>query len=69
MKLLAHLICHDHDLAIAQTLEGFWIAVILLVLKTEDLNDVVDFSVLHNLMRKTKPFYCQLLNNTTERCC
>lgn len=51
-----HLICHDHDLAVTQTLEGFWVAVVLLVLKAEDLNDVVDFSILHDLMRKTKKY-------------
>lgn len=56
MKLLGHLICHDHELAVTQTLEGFWVAVVLLVLKAEDLNDAVDFSVLHNLMRKTNNF-------------
>lgn len=52
--LKAHLICHDHDLAITQTLEGFWVAVVLLVLKTEDLNDVIYLRVLHNLRGKTK---------------
>lgn len=54
IKLLTHLICHDHDLSVTQTLEGFWVAVVLLVLKAEDLNDVVDFSILHNLMRKAE---------------
>lgn len=54
MKLLPHLICHDHQLAVTQCLEGIWVAVVLLVLKAEDLDDVVDFSVLHDLMRETK---------------
>ena len=54
MKPMAHLIGHDHDLAVTQSLEGFWVAVVLLVLKAEDLNDVVDFSVLHDLMRETE---------------
>ncbi len=49
-----HLICHDHDLAITQSLEGFWVAVVLLVLKTDDLNNAIDFSILHNLMKKNK---------------
>lgn len=51
MQLLAHLICHDHDLAITQGLEGFWVTVVLLVLKAKDLDDVVDFSILHDLMK------------------
>lgn len=70
MKCQTHLICHDHELAVTQTLEGFWIAVVLLVLKAEDLDDVVDFSVLHNLMRKTRYFFLTLsclLNYTTDR--
>lgn len=65
---MAHLICHDHELAVTQSLEGFWAAVVLLVLKAEDLNDVVDFSVLHDLMRKTKQvLLCLLLNYITDR--
>lgn len=59
-----NLICHDHDLAIAQSLEGFWVAVVLLVLKAEDLNDAVDLIVLHDLRRKTK----KRKVNTTYRC-
>lgn len=55
-KLLTHLICHDHDLSVTQTLEGFWVAVVFLVLKPKNLNDVVDFSIFHNLMRKNKQF-------------
>ena len=50
-KAVLYLICHDHDLAVAQSLEGFWVTVVLLVLKPEDFNDVVDLSVLHNLMK------------------
>lgn len=60
MKLLTHLICHDHDLSVTQTLEGVWVAVVFLVLKAKDLNDVVDFSILHNLMRKAKQFLISL---------
>lgn len=69
MKLLTHLICHDHDLSVTQTLEGFWVTVVFLVLKPKNLNDVVDFSILHNLMRKTKQFFIfyLLLNYFTER--
>lgn len=47
-----HLICHDHDLSVAQSFEGFWVAVVLLVLKAKDLNNVVDFSILHDLKKK-----------------
>lgn len=47
----SNLIGHDHDLSIAQSLEGFWVTVVLLVLKAKDLNDVVDFSILHYLKR------------------
>lgn len=52
-KELTHLICHDHDLPITQTLQGFWVTVVFLVLKTKDLDDIVDFSVFHNLRTKT----------------
>ena len=47
----SHLICHDHELSIAQTLQGIWVTVVLPVLQTQDLDDVVDLSVLHNLER------------------
>lgn len=50
--LKTYLICHDHDLAITQSLEGVWVTVVLLVLKTKDLNDVVYLSVLHYLRGK-----------------
>ena len=47
----SHLICHDHELSIAQTLQGIWVTVVLPVLQTQDLDDVVDLGVLHNLER------------------
>lgn len=47
-----HLICHDHDLAVTQTLQGFWVAVVFLVLEAEDLDYIVDFSVFHDLRTK-----------------
>lgn len=51
---MPHLICHDHDLSITQSLQRIWVTVVLLVLQAKDLNDVVDFSILHDLMSKTK---------------
>lgn len=51
IKKIKHLICHDHDLAIAQTFKGIWVTVVLLVLKAKDLDDVVDFSIFHNLRK------------------
>lgn len=52
-RIKTNLIRHDHDLAIAQGLEGIRVTVVLFVLQTEDLDDVVDLSVLHNLQEKT----------------
>ena len=50
-RLCLHLICHDHELSVAQALQGRWVTVVLLVLQTQDLDDAVDLSVLHNLER------------------
>lgn len=51
---MSHLICHDHDLSITQSLQGFWVTVVLLVLQAKDLNNVVDFSILHDLISKAQ---------------
>ena len=44
------LICHDHQPAIAQCLQVIYRIVLLLVLQAQDLDDVVNFSVLQNLL-------------------
>lgn len=43
------LICHYHNLSISQRLHGLWGLIFLFVSQTQDLNNVVDFSILHNL--------------------
>lgn len=49
----ADLIGHDHEFAVTQGLEGFWVAVVLLVLQPQDLDDVVDLSIIHDLTQGT----------------
>lgn len=44
-----HLIRHDHDLAVAQAPQRFWVVVALFVLKANDFDDVVDLGVFHDL--------------------
>lgn len=46
----AHLIRHDHDLAVAQAPQRLGVVVALLVLEADDLDDVVDLCVLHDLL-------------------
>lgn len=43
------LICHDHQFAVAQGLQGVRSLVLVLVLETQDLDDVVDLDILHDL--------------------
>lgn len=43
------LICHDHQFAVSQVLQGVWVVVLLLELQTHDFDDVVDFSIVHDL--------------------
>lgn len=45
----AHLIRHDHDLAVTQTPQGFGVVVALFVLEPNDFDDVVNLCVFHNL--------------------
>ena len=43
------LVSHDHDATVTQRLEGFRCCVLLLVTEADDLDHVVDLSVLHDL--------------------
>lgn len=45
----AHLISHDHDLAVAQRPQRLGVVVALLVLQADNFDDVVDLSVFHDL--------------------
>lgn len=49
MREAAHLIRHDHDPAVAQGPQRLWVVVTLLVLEPDDLNDVVNLGVFHDL--------------------
>lgn len=46
----ANLICHNHDLAVAQTPQRFWVIIALFVLEADDFDNVVNLCVLHNLL-------------------
>ena len=43
------LICHDHHFPIPQSLHCFYSLVLLFVPQTKNLDQVVDFGILHNL--------------------
>lgn len=45
----AHLICHDHDLAVAEAPQRLGVVVAFLVLQANYFDDVVDLCVLHDL--------------------
>ena len=54
------LISHDHDLAIAKSLHVVHGIVLLLVLQADNLDKVVDFLVLHDLLLVGLPYVQQL---------
>lgn len=45
------LISHYHQFAIPEVFEGVWVVILLFKLQAHDFNDVVDFSIVHNLKR------------------
>ena len=47
-----HLICHDHDPAIAQTPQWLWVIIALFVLEAYNFDVVVNLSILHDLLTK-----------------
>ena len=52
MRPVLILICHDHHLTIAKCLHRLGRLVFLLVTKTDDLQNVCDFGILHDLQVK-----------------
>ena len=48
------LICHDHDFTVAQLFHTLWVIIFLFVLQSENFDDVVDFSILHDLSKKKR---------------
>ena len=49
MRPVLVLICHDHELAVTETLQVVHGLVFLLVLETHDLDNIVNFGILHDL--------------------
>lgn len=47
-----HLICHDHDLAVAQAPQWLWVVIAFLVLEANNFDDVVNLSIFHDLLTK-----------------
>ena len=50
MRSILILICHDHQFAVTQRLQIRVVFVFLLVLDAEDLDEIIDFGVLHDLL-------------------
>jgi hypothetical protein len=45
------LICHDHQLPVPQGTQSIWAVVLLLEVKTQDLDQVVDLGIVHDLSK------------------
>lgn len=49
MRTILILISHDHKVTITKSFQVFLFGVLLVVLKTKDLDNVVDFSIVKDL--------------------
>lgn len=54
VRTILILICHDHNLAISQRFQRLWALVFLFVAQAHDLDNVVDLSIVHDLIGKTE---------------